>query len=217
MPPTMPRPSNLRERHMAGKLDALRWLGATMLLAASAFASAQSPQVTADDYARAEKMLAHNTAPLVDGLVSNVTWLDGSVGSGRTPGEFPCADTTADMSTMLIRITAGRIFKITKSPTHKTTRSARDGGPPRRTILRHHVARVDAIRPRRKAALQHHFHRAIDRNARDAAVLVDPPVAGDPGTTPVPSKVILNDTVSSPIRLNLGNTPFAPCPAVSLY
>jgi dipeptidyl aminopeptidase/acylaminoacyl peptidase len=57
-----------------------------MLLAAPALAQpqtrtqaqpqTQTPQVTAADYARAEKRLAHNAAPLVDGLVSNVTWID---------------------------------------------------------------------------------------------------------------------------------------------
>ena len=41
--------------------------------------------------------------------------------------------------------------------------------------------------------------------------LVVPPSAGDPGTTPVPSNVILNETVSSPIRLNWVNVPFFPC------
>lgn len=44
------------------------------LLAGSAFA--QQPTVTADDYARAEKMLAHHTMPLVDHNVQGVRWVD---------------------------------------------------------------------------------------------------------------------------------------------
>lgn len=50
------------------------------LLLASMPVLAQAPQVTAADYARAEAMLAHRTAPLVDHALANVTWLDdGSV------------------------------------------------------------------------------------------------------------------------------------------
>ena len=65
---------------MPRHIQALRLLGTALLFTASAISSAQTKQITAADYARAEKMLAHNTAPLVDGLVSNVTWLDdGSV------------------------------------------------------------------------------------------------------------------------------------------
>src|SRR5688500_19299293 len=44
------------------------------LLAAPALA--QQPAVTADDYARAEKMLSHNTSPLVDHAVQAVRWPD---------------------------------------------------------------------------------------------------------------------------------------------
>ena len=40
---------------------------------------AQPRQLTAEDYARAERMLAANTAPLVTGLVARPTWL----GDGR--------------------------------------------------------------------------------------------------------------------------------------
>src|SRR5690606_31633432 len=39
-------------------------------------ASAQAPAVTADDYARAEKFLPHNTAPLVDHVPAQLAWLD---------------------------------------------------------------------------------------------------------------------------------------------
>ncbi len=39
-------------------------------------ALAQAPAVTADDYARAEKFLPHNTAPLVDHVPAQVAWLD---------------------------------------------------------------------------------------------------------------------------------------------
>ncbi len=59
---------------------AARICGLALLLGAAAPAFAQAPQVTAADYARAEKMLAHHTAPLVDDLLSGITWLDdGSV------------------------------------------------------------------------------------------------------------------------------------------
>src|SRR3546814_19444751 len=37
-------------------------------------ASAQAPAVTAGDYARAEKFLAHNTAPLVDHVPAMLDW-----------------------------------------------------------------------------------------------------------------------------------------------
>jgi dipeptidyl aminopeptidase/acylaminoacyl peptidase len=65
---------------MAGKIDTTRWLGVTLLLTASAVVPAQTPRVTADDYARAESRLAHKTTPLVDNALSGITWLeDGSV------------------------------------------------------------------------------------------------------------------------------------------
>ena len=53
---------------------------AGLALAASLFAPlvlAQVPTVTTADYSRAEKMLAQNTAPLVDGMVMAATWQDG--------------------------------------------------------------------------------------------------------------------------------------------
>lgn len=43
-------------------------------LAGTAFA--QAPAVTADDYARAEKFLPHNTAPLVDHVPAMLAWID---------------------------------------------------------------------------------------------------------------------------------------------
>ena len=59
---------------------AVRRCGFALLLACALPVAAQAPQVTAADYARAESRLAHRTTPLVDDLVSGVTWLDaGSV------------------------------------------------------------------------------------------------------------------------------------------
>src|SRR3546814_8332423 len=60
------------------------WLA--MGCAGSAFA--QAPAVTADDYARAEKFLPHNTAPLVDHVPAQVAWLD--------DGQFVYRDHDAD-------------------------------------------------------------------------------------------------------------------------
>src|SRR5690606_28408566 len=55
-------------------------------LAGTAFA--QAPAVTADDYARAEKFLPHNTAPLVDHVPAQVAWID--------DGQFVYRDHDAD-------------------------------------------------------------------------------------------------------------------------
>ena len=56
------------------------WSVAAVLLVAALPAAAQAPQVTAEDYARAESRLGHKTAPLVDNVLSGITWLeDGSV------------------------------------------------------------------------------------------------------------------------------------------
>ena len=49
---------------------------ACAFLLASAPVLAQTPQVTGADYARAEAMLAHKTAPLVDHALASITWLD---------------------------------------------------------------------------------------------------------------------------------------------
>lgn len=67
--------------------SALRRISIALLLTAAAPAFAQAPQVTAADYARAEKMLAPNVAPLVDGMPSAMTWLDdGSLWFKRRDG-----------------------------------------------------------------------------------------------------------------------------------
>ncbi|MEO6364697.1 MAG: DPP IV N-terminal domain-containing protein [Luteimonas sp.] len=52
------------------------WLGAAMFGLLSSAATAQTPALTADDYARAERFLGYNTSPLVDHAANNVTWLD---------------------------------------------------------------------------------------------------------------------------------------------
>lgn len=59
---------------MSWMIGTARLLAICMALSASAHA--QAPRVTADDYARAERMLAHKTTPLVDHAASNITWLD---------------------------------------------------------------------------------------------------------------------------------------------
>ncbi len=48
----------------------------SLLLGMTPAAFAQTQALTADDYARAERFLGYNTAPLVDHAASNVTWLD---------------------------------------------------------------------------------------------------------------------------------------------
>jgi dipeptidyl aminopeptidase/acylaminoacyl peptidase len=53
---------------------------AMALVVLAPLATARVPQVTAEDYRRAERMLAHRMTPLVEGAVRNVTWIDeGSV------------------------------------------------------------------------------------------------------------------------------------------
>jgi hypothetical protein len=49
---------------------------ALLLLAAAPIAAQQPTRLTADDYARAERMLGANTAPLVSGIAGAPTWLD---------------------------------------------------------------------------------------------------------------------------------------------
>ncbi len=71
---------------MASKIDTTRTLasarlgGATLigalLLGAMPLGAAAQAAVTAEDYARAERMLGHNTSPLVDHALSAVTWAD---------------------------------------------------------------------------------------------------------------------------------------------
>jgi dipeptidyl aminopeptidase/acylaminoacyl peptidase len=54
----------------------MRLLGVATLLLAAPLAAQQPPQLTADDYARAERFLGANTAPLVTGTGVRPTWLD---------------------------------------------------------------------------------------------------------------------------------------------
>jgi dipeptidyl-peptidase-4 len=49
---------------------------AFLLIGATSLAAQQPTRLTADDYARAERMLGANTAPLVSGLTGTPTWLD---------------------------------------------------------------------------------------------------------------------------------------------
>jgi dipeptidyl aminopeptidase/acylaminoacyl peptidase len=64
-------------------------LAATLLLSAPAFAQAPAPprQLTADDYARAERFLTYNTTPLVLGAGVRATWLPDGRFWYRTLGE----------------------------------------------------------------------------------------------------------------------------------
>jgi dipeptidyl aminopeptidase/acylaminoacyl peptidase len=60
-----------------GSMSGSARAGAALVLGLlAAPAVAQQSSVTADDYARAEKMLAHNTMPLVDHAVQAVRWPD---------------------------------------------------------------------------------------------------------------------------------------------
>ena len=67
-------------------------------LALATAASAQGPAMTAGDYARAEKFLPHNTAPLVDHVPAQLAWLD--------DGQFVYRDHDADGDRFL-RVDAG--------------------------------------------------------------------------------------------------------------
>src|SRR5688500_10049844 len=58
------------------RLGGAALMGGLLLGAMSLGAAAQSSTVTADDYARAERMLGHNTSPLVDHALSAITWAD---------------------------------------------------------------------------------------------------------------------------------------------
>src|SRR5438874_6002710 len=53
----------------------MRLTAAALLLVAEALAAQQPRQLTADDYARAERALAPAVAPLVSGLAGRATWL----------------------------------------------------------------------------------------------------------------------------------------------
>jgi len=61
---------------MSMKFSSSCALGALVMGALSANAAAQSRTLSADDYARAERFMSYNTAPLVDHAVSRVNWLD---------------------------------------------------------------------------------------------------------------------------------------------
>ena len=54
------------------------WLLGAVLMGAGGMqpAQAQAPQVGVADYERAARMLADRTAPLLDHVVSDATWLD---------------------------------------------------------------------------------------------------------------------------------------------
>jgi dipeptidyl-peptidase 4 len=61
---------------MGSMNDTTRLCGAALLGMLSLAASAQGLEVTADDYARAERMLGHNASPLVDHALTGVVWAD---------------------------------------------------------------------------------------------------------------------------------------------
>src|SRR3546814_15308319 len=67
------------------KMVAAGCVAAGLVLATAA--SAQAPAVTAGDYARAEKFLPHNTAPLVDHVPAVLDWTTGA--------QFTCRDHAA--------------------------------------------------------------------------------------------------------------------------
>lgn len=54
----------------------LRLFAITLLISATPLAAQQPTRLTAEDYARAERFLGANTAPLVSGLAGQPTWLD---------------------------------------------------------------------------------------------------------------------------------------------
>ena len=67
-------------------MDAKYWLLGALAVSGMGMGDAAA-QVTAADYERAAKMLGDRTAPLVDGGVRGVTWLDdGSVVYGKSAG-----------------------------------------------------------------------------------------------------------------------------------
>ncbi|MGN2245170.1 DPP IV N-terminal domain-containing protein [Frateuria sp. GZRR35] len=61
---------------MASMIGSSRLAGALALALAATGAMAQGHTLTRDDYARAERFLGNNTAPLVDHAIGRVTWLD---------------------------------------------------------------------------------------------------------------------------------------------
>jgi dipeptidyl aminopeptidase/acylaminoacyl peptidase len=61
---------------MSSRINRPHALAALALLLGACTAGAQTRVLTADDYARAERFVGYNAAPLVDHAVANVTWLD---------------------------------------------------------------------------------------------------------------------------------------------
>jgi hypothetical protein len=61
---------------MGLKISSSRVLGALVMGTLSAGVAAQGRTLSADDYARAERFMSYNTAPLVDHAVQKVDWLD---------------------------------------------------------------------------------------------------------------------------------------------
>ena len=61
---------------MASMIGSSRLAGALALALVATGALAQGHTLTRDDYARAERFLGNNTAPLVDHALQRVTWLD---------------------------------------------------------------------------------------------------------------------------------------------
>ncbi|MBT2143852.1 MULTISPECIES: DPP IV N-terminal domain-containing protein [unclassified Rhodanobacter] len=61
---------------MGLKISSSRVLGALVMGTLSAGVAAQGRTLSADDYARAERFMSYNTAPLVDHTVQKVDWLD---------------------------------------------------------------------------------------------------------------------------------------------
>ena len=61
---------------MGLKINSSRVLGALVMGTLSAGVAAQGRTLSANDYARAERFMSYNTAPLVDHAVQKVEWLD---------------------------------------------------------------------------------------------------------------------------------------------
>jgi len=70
------RRSSKGENTMASMIGSSRLAGALALALVATGALAQGHTLTRDDYARAERFLGNNTAPLVDHAIQRVTWLD---------------------------------------------------------------------------------------------------------------------------------------------
>jgi len=75
------------------------WLAPACLLAAAAAPGQTPPAVTAQDYARAERFMPYNTAPLVLHTVEHPTWLPGGKLSYRTTTAAGGETVTVDPAT----------------------------------------------------------------------------------------------------------------------